>query len=129
MIAIKAIYNLIPKWLLMILVVALAASSGYLWAKSAYLKIDNAKLANNNKILTGNVAALQTSLDTCTKSLKAESDNATTQADITTATQNNRKQIQSICVKEDPNAKTDIKDAIALSNSISDRILHPGKSH
>jgi hypothetical protein len=116
------IYNLIPKWLLLILVVALAAVSAYVGIKMEYYKIDNAKLANDNKILAGNVAALQTSLSTCTQSLKAEADNATRQGQITQGTQDNQKQIRNICVKDDPNAKTNINDAIALSNSISARL-------
>ena len=115
------IYNLLPKWLLVILVVVLLVSGAYVGIKMEYYRIDNAKLTNDNKILTDNVAVLQSSLDTCTKSLKAEADNATRTEVIHKDTQTEQQNINKICVKEEGNVKTNIKDAIIESNKISGR--------
>ncbi len=117
----SALYALCPKWLLMILVVALLATSAYVGTKMWYFKLDNAKLKNDNKILADNAVALKNSLDTCTRSLKAEADNATSQAGVTTETQTFKKKIDKTNVKEKINATT-LADAIKLSNGVSDRL-------
>ena len=122
MVALKAFYDLIPKWLLMILVVALAVSSGWLWTKMKYYQVEYNSVKAANMILKGNVETLTKDLDICTKALKAEADNASTQAGVTTDTQGFKKDIAKICVKEDANAKTKVVDAIRMSNNLADRL-------
>jgi hypothetical protein len=126
------IYNLIPKWLLMILVALLLAAGIYIGIKMEYYKVDNARLTNDNKILTDNVAVLTASLDTCTKSLAAEAENCKRQGRITVDTGKTGKEIEKICVKEKPGEKTDVTDAVAESNRLSDRfngVLPASKSN
>jgi hypothetical protein len=117
----SAIYALLPKWLLAILVVALLATSTYLYFEMEIYKIDAKELKADNVILTNNAIVLRSALDTCTKSLKAEADNCITQQKITTETQGYKQQIDKICVKENPDDKTNISDAIKLSNLLSGR--------
>ena len=115
------IYALIPKWLLAILVVMLLAGSIYLGIKMEYYKIDNDKLTNDNKILTDNSIVLKDSIAICQKGLKAEVDNVKTQQKITKETQDTQDKINNTCVKEGSGEKTNITDAIILSNQLSDR--------
>jgi hypothetical protein len=117
----KMIYGMIPKWLLMILVAALLVCSAWLWVKAQYLQVDNKRLANDNAILSDNAKILQGKLDTCEKSLKAEADNADRAEVITKETQIFKDRIVNICVKEGADEKTDIGDAIKLSNDLSER--------
>jgi hypothetical protein len=115
------LYNLLPKWLLLILTVALIGTSTYLYFEMEIYKIDAKELKADNLILTNNVTVLRSSLDTCTKSLKAEADNCVTQQKITTETQTYKEQIDKVCVKENPDDKTNISDAVKLSNLLSSR--------
>lgn len=115
------IYNLIPKWLLIILLLAALASGAYIGIKMEYYKIANAKLTNDNKIYADNEVVYKSQLQTCTQSLAAEKKNAERTEAIHTVTQQHQNDINSIYVKEGANAKTDIKDAIVESNKLSDR--------
>ena len=121
------IYNLLPKWLLCVLVVTLLGSGIYLYFEMEIYKIDAKELKADNVILTNNAVILKSLLDTCTKSLKAEADNATRTEKISITTEGYKKQIDQICVKEDANAKTDAAAAIKLSNDLSVRFskLYP----
>jgi hypothetical protein len=121
------IYNLIPKWLLAILCVILLASSAVLTVRMYYYDIEAKKAKADNMILTNNVTILTASLDTCTKSLKAEADNCARIEKVNIATQSYKKKISAICVKEGPNEKTNISDAISMSNALSDRLVYPDK--
>lgn len=115
------IYNLVPKWLLVIIVGILLAVGLYTGIKMEYYKIENAKLTANNEILTNNQKAYESALSTCSQSLAAEKKNSERTEAIHTATQEHQNAINQIYVKEGANAKTDIKDAIVESNKLSDR--------
>jgi hypothetical protein len=122
--AIKVIYDMIPKWLLLILLIGFIALSGWYGVKCQYLRIDNAKLANDNKILTDNAVILNSKLSTCTKSLAAEAENAKKAEKINAKMRDYKVEISKICVKEptDEKEKSGIKDAIDISNRLSDAV-------
>ncbi len=129
----KVIYDMIPKWLLLFLVVVLSLAAVWLWLECQYFKIDNAKLANNNKILTDNAEILKSKLATCGKSLAAEAENARIAEAINNKMRKYKTDISKICVKEptDGKEKTGIRDAVAISNRLSDTVnrLHAGEDN
>jgi hypothetical protein len=135
MIALKAFYALIPKWLALALVAILLVTSGWCWTKMKYyqtqyksVQADNVIFKANEVVYKNNEAVLKSSLSICQNSLLANAANCKAQAAVTTDTQNYRKQVSQICVKEDPNAKTSIIDAVALSNKLSARMSTPAAS-
>jgi len=121
-----AFYNLIPKWLLLIMIAALLVSGIFVGIKMEYYKIDNAKLTNDNKIYADNEKVYQAELLTCQQSLQAEANNAQRTEAIHKDTSQYNDEIKQICVKEEGNEKTDIKDAIAESNKLSVRFNSAG---
>lgn len=127
----KIIYDMIPKWVLLFLVVVLIFLVGWLWAECQYFKIDNAKLTASNKILTDNAEILKSKLATCGKSLMAEAENARVAEAINAKMRKYKTDISKICVKEptDEKEKAGIRDAIAISNRLSDTVnqLHADK--
>lgn len=128
---IKTVYDMTPKWLLMILVVALLASSGWLWVKVSYLGVKNATLTNDNKILTENVRILQSKLDICTTGLAAIAESYKQAEAINEKIKNTKCKISKICVKEEVGDATDKESAIDISNNLSDTVnrLRQGQNH
>ena len=114
--ALKLVYDMIPKWLLMILVVALAVLSGWCWTKMKYYQVEYKSVKADNVTLTKNVDTLTKDLDICNKGLTAEADNCKRLLKIKDEACQEQQEICDICVKENPNAKTDIKDAVIMYN-------------
>jgi hypothetical protein len=133
---VSAIYAIIPKWLLLILVVLLLGSSGYLWTKMKYYQSDNRSLEADQKLLTENNKVLTANLDTCTKAIAAGGEHYQRTDKIDLASDQYRKRIEDLCKKRMvcpevtcvegkcpeiigvPDDKTDLRNAIGIHNDL-----------